>query len=81
MFIKIERLNHNDEGKAVIINTDSVVMVKEITQESTKLYDEFGTLVRTEEPTETLYLITLKGGKKIKVNEANYNTLADELLK
>ena len=81
MFIEIKRINHNGEEKENLINTECVCSVIELTQDKVELFDGDGNLVETREPTERLFLVNLKGGKHLKVNEDTYKELVKTLTK
>ena len=81
MFIEIKRLNHKGDELVNLVNTDTIINVKELTQEDQDLYDSEGNLVETRKPTERLFLVFLKGGQKIKIKENTYNELKKALTK
>lgn len=81
MFIEIKRINRNGEELENLVNTESINNVIELTQEEQDLYDSEGNLVRTEKPTERLFLVLTRGGTNLKINEKTYNELKKVLLK
>ena len=81
MFAEIERLNKKGETKKDLVNTDHITGIIELTQDPTNLYDEDGNLVKTEEPTEKLFKVFIKGGLTLKITEDTYNTLVKQLAK
>ena len=81
MFIEIKRINRNGEELENIVNTESINNVIELTQEDQDLYDSEGNLVKTEKPTERLFLVLTRGGTNFKINEKTYKELKKLLVK
>lgn len=85
MFKKVNRISHNEEGveilKETLINTELITSVKEMVVEPTKLFDEEGNLVKTEEPTKKVYHVYQTTGPRIVLDEDNYKELLKTLLK
>ena len=81
MFIKITRRNQNGEEKENLIDTSKINAIVEKTQEQQNLYDEDGNLVKTEKPTERLFVVLLAGGVNLTINEDTYNELVKKLTK
>jgi len=76
--LKIKRLNHKHEETDALIDTNKIVAVKELKLKPTKLFDENGNEVRTEE-NESNYKIVLEGGTDIVVTKAVYEQLEAKL--
>ena len=85
MFIKVNRISHNEEGveilKETLINTDLITSVKEMVVEPTKLYNEDGEVVKVEEPTTKVFHVYQTTGPRIVLDEDNYKALTKSLLK
>ena len=81
MFVEIKRINRNGEELENLVNTESINNVIELTQEETPLYDSEGNLVKTEKPTERLFLVLTRGGTNLKISEKTYNELKKVLVK
>lgn len=81
MFIEIKRINRNGEELDNLVNIEGINNIIELTQEDTNLYDSEGNLVKTEKPTERLFLVLTRGGTNLKVNEDTYKKLKKLLVK
>lgn len=81
MLTTITRINHNGENKEMLINTDHLISVIELTQEPTYLYDSEGNVVETREPNEKLYKVLMLGGVHAKISETEYNNLVAKIVK
>lgn len=81
MLTTITRINHNGENKEMLINTDHLISVVELTQEPTYLYDSEGNVAETREPNEKLYKVLMLGGVSAKISETEYNNLVANITK
>lgn len=73
------------EDKEIFLNLEDVVIVEELHQEPTRLYNEDGDLVEEKQPTEKLYriVLVLKNGHHTcyNVSETEFAKLKKQLVK
>lgn len=74
MFVEITKINsHNETGKA-LVKVESIIGMKQIHVEPTRLYDENGNLV-SETPKANEYTILCERGDVFHIDENEYNRL------
>lgn len=84
MFVEITKTDsYGEEGKA-LIRVEDIIGIKELHNETKKLYDEDGNVV-SEEPTPKTYQVLVVSDRNTKetffVGETQYQTLVDLLTK
>ena len=78
-FITLTRVNSYGETSDVIIKVDNIVAVKEVHQETEKLYDENGNLVQ-ENPKPKQYIVFVEGCHDLfYITSDSYQTLVKEI--